>query len=301
LNLHARLNVDRPSGLVLSCRVAFILDTLRLIRVVNCLLAMVGVWIGAYLTWFAPSFYGPTVVSIVAFLACAAGNALNDLVDVETDRVNHPHRVLVRNRLSRRFARHLVVVLNVVALAAGAAVSLAVLAVGVVTVGLLVAYNLKLKRLPGAGNATVALLAGLTFVTGGLAVDPVLTFRLPGPLIAAAFAFFFHLVREIVKDVQDMEGDRAAGLNSLPLVIGVTRSLTAALGLFVVLVVLTYVPVFQGWFGRAYEIIAVYLVDLPLLALLIFVWGYPNRGMLAVASAALKAGMVLGLVALILS
>jgi len=297
LNLHARLNVDRSSGLALSCRVALLLDTLRLIRVVNCLLAMAGVWIGAYLTWFGPSFYGPTVVSIAAFLSCAAGNALNDLVDVETDRINHPHRVLVRNRLSRRFVRNLVVVLNVVALAMGAAVSWAVLAVGAVTVGLLVAYNLKLKRLTGAGNATVALLAGLTFVTGGLAVDPVLAFR----LIAAAFAFFFHLVREIVKDVQDMEGDRAAGLTTLPLRIGASHSLTIALGLFVALVVLTYVPVFQGWFGRTYEMIAVYVVDLPLLALLIVVWGYPNRRMLAVASATLKAGMVLGLVALILS
>jgi len=281
--------------------VTLLLDTLRLIRVVNCLLAMVGVWIGAYLTWFGPSFYGPTVVSIAAFLACAAGNALNDLVDVETDRINHPHRVLVRNRLSHRFVRNLVVVLNIGALAIGAAVSWAVLAVGAVTVGLLVAYNLKLKRLTGAGNAAVALLAGLTFVTGGLAVDPVLAFRLPGPLIAGAFAFFFHLVREIVKDVQDMEGDRAAGLTTLPLRIGASHSLTIALGLFVVLVILTYVPVFQGWFGRAYEIIAIYLVDLPLLALLIIVWGYPNRRMLAVASSALKAGMVLGLVALILS
>ena len=278
-----------------------IVDVLRLIRLVNCVLASVGVWIGAYLVWLSPVYYGPTVVSIAAFLACAAGNVLNDLVDIETDKFNRPTRVLVAGRLSRRFARNLTIVLDAVAIIMGIAVSSYVALVGALTIGLLVAYNLKLKRIPLLGNAVVALLAGLTFISGGLAADPALTFRLPGPLIAAVFAFLFHLVREIVKDVQDMEGDRRAGLNSLPLSAGPSRSLLIALGLFVVLVVLTYVPIFAGWFGRTYEIITVYLVDLPLLAVLIFAWGYPRPRMLAVTSGALKIGMVLGLVALVLA
>lgn len=278
-----------------------IVDVLRLIRFVNCLLASVGVWVGAYLVWLSPVYYGPTVVSIAAFLACAAGNTLNDLVDIETDKINRPTRVLVSGRLSRRFARNLTIVLDFIVILMGIAVSPSVALVGALTIVLLLAYNLRLKRIPLLGNAIVALLAALTFITGGLAADPALTFRLPGPVIAAIFAFFFHLVREIVKDVQDMEGDRRAGLNSLPLKAGPSRSLLIALGLFVVLVVLTYVPIFEGWFGRRYEIITVYLVDLPLLALLIFAWQYPHTRMLAVTSGALKTGMVLGLVALVLA
>lgn len=278
-----------------------LINTLSLIRVLNCLLASAGVWIGAHLTWTDPSYYGPTVASIAAFLICAAGNAMNDLVDIEVDRTNHPQRVLVTGRLSPKYARNLTVSLNAAALVLAVAISLYILVVGLVTISLLTAYNLRLKRIPLAGNAVVAMLAGMTFITGGLAVDPALTFRLPGPLVAAAFAFFFHLVREIVKDVQDMEGDRHVGLSSLPLKVGVSRALSLALVAYVVMVLLTYLPVLNDWYGRTYEIITVYLVDLPLLVFMIVIWKCPSPRMLAIGSTALKAGMVLGLVALVLA
>jgi len=281
--------------------VSQVVEIARLIRIVNCLLAALGVWIGAYLTWLTPEYYGPLIASIAAFFACAGGNVLNDLVDVEIDRINRPERVLVRGALTRQQALRLAIGLNLLALLLAVSVSLEMLIMAGATVGLLVAYNLYLKRIPLVGNISVALMAGLTFLTGGLAVDVSLAFRLPGPLIPMLLAFFFHLVREIVKDVQDQEGDRRAGIKSLPLVIGPSGSLLVALGLFVLLVILTTLPVFAGWFGRSYEIIAIYIVDLPLLGFLVFVWGNPTQRMLAVGSSALKAGMVLGLVALLLA
>lgn len=256
---------------------------------------------GAWMTWFVPVYFGPVIAACAAFLICAAGNVANDLIDIEADRINHPERVLVRGGLTPAFARNLTIGLNLIALILAAALSFWMLAVAAATIALLLAYNLYLKKLAVAGNLTVALLAAMTFITGGLAVDPDLAFRLPGPLIPAVFAFFFHLVREIVKDAQDVEGDRQAGGKTLPQLIGVSASLLTALILFVVLTILTCIPVFYGWFGNTYKIIAVYAVDLPLLALLIFVWGNPSRLMLALSSAFLKLGMVLGLVALVLS
>lgn len=277
------------------------IDYLRLVRLVNCLLAMIGVWVGAYLTWSFPVYYGPLIASISAGLVCAAGNAVNDLVDIEGDRTNHPQRVLVRGKVSTRGALRLALILNLLAVAIAATVSLAVTLLALVAIGLLTAYNLKLKRVPLLGNSLIALLSGLIFLSGGLAVDTSLAFRLPGPLIPMVFAFFFHLVREIVKDVSDIEGDRERGIRSLPQVVGVSRSLILALGLFALLVILTYLPIFAGWFGRSYEIITVYFVDLPLLAFLIFMWGNPSPRMLTVGSMALKVGMGLGLVALLVA
>jgi geranylgeranylglycerol-phosphate geranylgeranyltransferase len=276
-----------------------IIDWLRLIRLVNCLLASVGVWIGAFLTWSAPEYYGPMVVSIAAFLACAAGNVLNDFVDIKVDAVNRPDRVLVSGRIRPRAARNAAVGINIVAVLVGTAVSWPVTILGLSTVILLTAYNLRLKRWPVIGNVAVAFSAGLTFIAGGLAVDPAAAFRLPGPLVGAVFAFLFHLVREIVKDVQDMEGDRRAGLGSLPLVWGVSRALAVAVGLFAVLVVLTFIPVQRHWFGPAYTIISIYVAELPLLVLLACTWRFPRPRMLAVTSGALKVGMALGLVALL--
>ena len=276
-----------------------ILDIFRLIRVANCFLATVGVWIGAYLTWLQPVYFGPLVAGLAAFCVCAAGNIVNDLRDIETDRIVHPDRVLVRGSLSIRLARNLAITLNVAAVIMAAAVSWVLTAMAVATIGLLLAYNYYLKQVPLAGNATVALLSGMTFVTGGVAADPVLAFRLPGPLIPMAFAFFFHLVREIVKDVQDIEGDRRQGVNSLPQVIGQSRSLAMALLFFMILVILTLIPIGAGWFGRTYEVLTVYVVDLPLLGLLVVLYGFPTAKMLRISSTALKIGMAIGLVALL--
>jgi len=263
-------------------------------------MAAVGVWIGAYLTWWLPVYYAPLMASLAAFCICAAGNIINDLLDVEIDRVNRPDRVLVRGGLSIGYAKGLAAGLNVVALLLAVVVSVPVMLMALAVIGLLAAYNVWLKKMPLVGNAAVALLAGLTFLTGGVAVDATMAFRLPGPLIPAIFAFFFHLVREIIKDVQDTDGDQRAGIRSLPLVAGVTASLTAALILFFVMALLTFVPIAYGWFGPAYKIITVYIVDLPVLCLLIIVWGYPSRAMLKAASLALKVGMMLGLLALML-
>ncbi len=277
------------------------IETLKLIRVVNCLLAMVGVGVGAYMTWLRPILYDPLVSAMAAFLVCAGGNIVNDLFDLETDRVNHPHRVLVRNSLSRRYAIILAVVLNVLAILLAIAVNWAVMVVAMSVIILLLLYNYRLKKIPLLGNIVIAFLAGLTFITGGLAVDNVMAFVLPGSLIPAAVAFLFHLAREIVKDVQDIEGDRQAGIKTLPQVIGIRSSLLVALLVFLLLVLLTYVPIFVGWFGKYYTIITVYLIDLPLLALLIFLWGNPTPKMLQASSVSLKAGMGLGIVALLVA
>ncbi len=277
------------------------LETIRLIRPVNCLLAMAGVWIGAWMTWFHPVYYNPLLASLAAFLTCAGGNSINDYLDISIDRINRPERTLVKGTLSRPDALKVGIGSNVLALVLALTVNQAVTITAVIVISLLLAYNLFLKRVPLAGNVTIALLGGLTFITGGLAVDPTLTWVLPGPLIPAVFALLFHLVREILKDVQDREGDRQAGIRTLPQIIGVQPALLVCLALFLLLVIFTFVPIVTGWFGDVYKVIAVYIVDLPTLALLILIWANPSPKMLNIGSIALKLGMILGLVALVLS
>jgi len=264
-------------------------------------LASAGVMVGAYFTWVVPSLLGPILTAIAAFFVCAAGNAFNDLVDINVDRINHPDRPLVRGEINKETALRLALILTIMALAISALVNIAVFVSTVTAIALLAFYNFKAKHIPIMGNMIVATLGGLTFLTGGLAIDSVLTFTLPGPVIPAVFAFMFHLAREIVKDVEDIEGDRIHGVNSLPQMVGVSRALLTALTVFFIFSILSFVPVLRGWFGRAYEIIAIYLIDLPTLLLLIFIWGNPNRKMLRAGSLVLKGGMVLGILALILA
>ena len=278
-----------------------LLEIVKLIRIVNCLLTMLGVALGAYMAWLGDAYLAAILSAIAAFFVCAAGNALNDLSDINIDRINRPERVLVRGSISEKSASTIVVVFNVVAMAAAIAVNAAVTVIVAAAILLMVAYNLYLKKIPVLGNAVIALLGGLTFMVGGFAADRVMAVTLPGPLIPAVLAFVLHLVREIVKDVEDIEGDRRMGIRTLPQVIGVRPSLLAALCLFFGFVILTYIPIFTGWFGLGYKIIAVYVIDLPMLALLIVIWGNPSQKMLKISSRGLKFCMFAGVVALLLA
>jgi len=264
-------------------------------------MAMVGVWIGAHMTWIVPRFYGPAIAGLAGFFICAAGNVVNDLVDIELDRKTRPRGVLVKGTLSHRYAFALALVLNVAAVALAASVSITLAIMAVVVAGLLYLYNYWLKKVALLGNLTVSLLAGLTFITGGVAVDPNFAFELPGPLVGFVFALLFNMVREMVKDVQDIEGDRAAGINTFAVLVGSQKALLLALVFFFILVILSFLPVLYGWFGNWYKIIAIYVVELPLLAFLIFLWGDPTPTMLKIASAFLKIGMALGFVALVMA
>ena len=278
-----------------------LLDYLKLIRVINCTIAAAAVLIGAYFTWTSTVYYAPVMSAIAAFLVCAAGNVVNDIVDIDIDLINQPQRVLPAGDISKSAATKLAIALTVVAVIVSLAINWQVLSAVMLAIALLALYNFKAKKIPIFGNLIIALLGALTFLTGGLAVDESLTFALPGPIIPALFAFFFHLAREILKDVEDIEGDRRVGIKTFPQVVGESRAMLAVLVLFFIMVVLTFIPVLAGWFGRAYEILTIYIIDLPLLLLLIFIWGNPSRKMLRIGSIGLKAGMLLGIVALIVA
>lgn len=237
--------------------------------------------------------------ALAAFFICGAGNVHNDIVDISVDKISHPSRALAAGRLSRKAASSIAIVIALTGLALAFYSNSTVALVGGTTLCLLYLYNVQFKRRPLIGNCVIALLGALTFMTGGLAVDLRSAFELPGPILAAVFAFIFHLVREIVKDVQDMQGDRTAGIRTLPQLIGAPNSLLLALVLFIILAVLTCVPIITQWYGIGYALIVLIAIDLPLLTLLSVTWRKPSERNLRLVSSGLKAGMVAGLVALV--
>ncbi len=260
---------------------------------------MVGVWIGAHLTQVEGEHFRPYMAGLATFLVCAFGNVINDLIDIELDKINRPRRVLVRGALTRGFAVGLAVASGGLAILLSLTVGWEVTTMVLVAIALLAAYNLWLKQIPLLGNFVVAVLGGLTFVTGGLAAAPERILDLPGALLPALMAIPFHLVREIVKDVEDIVGDSLAGIITLPQLIGARPALAMASGLFLSLVGLTIIPIWAHWFGPLYEVIALYIIDIPLLGLLICLWLRPRQPLLAITSVALKLGMLMGIVALL--
>ena len=173
-----------------------IYSLLRLIRVHNCLLAGVGVWMGWYLTGLNTGKTDALLASLAAALVCGAGNAFNDYIDIEIDRINHPARPLPKGDIPAYLAVLTMLIFNVIALVLGIMVNAAVFLVVAVAVVLLLVYNLNLKKQPLSGNITVSLLGGATFIVGGLTVNMSYVGVLPGPLVPAVFAFIFNICRE---------------------------------------------------------------------------------------------------------
>lgn len=160
------------------------------------------------------------ILSISTVLITAAGYVINDYYDVKIDYVNKPQRVVVGRYLKRRPIIILHATLNTFGIIGGIWVSWLIGIINFFAVGLLWLYSNRLKRLPLMGNLSVALLTGLSVVI------VYILFRESIFLFAAyaVFAFFISLIREIIKDMEDVEGDKKFGCKTLPIRIGIRNS-----------------------------------------------------------------------------
>ncbi|ELY99902.1 prenyltransferase [Natrialba chahannaoensis JCM 10990] len=221
---------------------------LELTRPVNVLAASVLTFIGAFVAGGLGSYPLQTGAAVAATgLAVGAGNAINDYFDREIDRINQPDRAIPRGAVSPRGALVFSIVLFAAAVGLALTLPLEALAIAGINLLALVAYTEYFKGLPGLGNALVAYLVGSTFLFGAAAVGEI------GPAVVLfALAAVATLSREIIKDVEDIEGDREEGLNTLPIAIGERQSLYVATALLVVGVVASPLPYVLGYFELEY-------------------------------------------------
>ncbi|CQH51065.1 (S)-2,3-di-O-geranylgeranylglyceryl phosphate synthase [Halobacterium hubeiense] len=225
----------------------------ELTRPVNTVAAGALTFIGAFVAGGAFAEPVATAAAVGAtWFATAAGMAINDYFDREIDRINNPERAIPRGAVSARGA--LAFSLALFAGAVALALLLPPLALGIAAVNLLglVTYTEYFKGLPGAGNALVAYLVGSTFLFGAAAVgDP-----LAGGVLAV-LAALSTFTREVIKDVEDVAGDREEGLRTLPIVMGERRALVLGTVLLIVAVLASPVPYLAGTFGVWYLVVVV--------------------------------------------
>ncbi len=174
----------------------------------------------------------------------AAGYVINDYFDTKTDLVNRPDTVIIGRVLNRRWAILLHVIFNTIGIGLGAYISFYIgipilTFVFVLITGILWFYSTTYKRQFLIGNITVAFLTALVPLMVILFEIPLLN-KEYGLLMKelrsdfthiilwvsafALFAFLLTMIREIIKDVEDFEGDSAYGRKTMPIVLGVLNS-----------------------------------------------------------------------------
>jgi len=174
----------------------------------------------------------------------AAGYVINDYFDTKTDLLNKPEKVILGRVLNRRWAIIIHIGFNTIGIGLGAYISfyigLPVLTVVFVLItGILWFYSTTYKRQLLIGNITVAFLTALVPLMVILFEIPLLNDKY-GLLLKelnsdfmhiilwvsafSLYAFLLTMIREIIKDIEDFEGDQAYGRKTMPIVLGVVNS-----------------------------------------------------------------------------
>lgn len=232
---------------------------LALARPLNLVLALLSVLLVVWLVGLT----NPILVWASGFtvmMVTAAGNMLNDVADLETDRINRPDRPLVKNHLPVSTVK----IVWKLMMVAGIVVSMFYLPIEATLLasanaGLLIWYSARLKGTPLLGNVLVSWLLASVFIFTGLVAG-----QSESTFFPAMVVFFFSLPRELVKDACDEPGDRLAGYHTFPVVAGLRVTRHVLLFLLSTAILSGFYPVWIGAWGTGFLVVYLLLV-LPVL------------------------------------
>lgn len=175
----------------------------------------------------------------------AGGYLINNIFDRGTDEINKPNDVVIGKQISESMGYNLYIALNIVGVGIGFYLANAVYkssfsAVFIIIAATLYVYANGLKQTLLIGNIIIALLLSLSILIIG--IFDLLPMIVPenqagmGVIFKilidyAVFAFIINFIREIVKDLEDVNGDYNQGMSTLPIVLGVTRTAKVVFGL----------------------------------------------------------------------
>jgi len=236
--------------------------------------------------------YGLLVLSTV--LIAAAGYVLNDILDQETDYDNRPDSTIVGRLISEKTAYNFYFVLNVLGVAIGFYLSNLIQRPGFTAAFIIVSatlymYSSSLKQMLLVGNIIVALLLSFSVLIIGLFDLLPATggdnIKIMGDIFMilihyAVFAFAINLIREIVKDMEDIEGDYNQGMSTLPIAIGTgkTSKVVFALGVITIIVLLLYINVnlmsSQLYYAVIYSLL---FIVAPMIFFVIKIWSAKTK------------------------
>lgn len=270
----------------------------QLARPLNGVIAFISAWLGGIFASGRPFDIITDVklvyVSVATLLLLSAGNSINDYCDYKIDQINKPNRPLPSGRIRRRNALFFAAVLIVLGIGLGALINWEAVFIAILVSILLISYAVMLKGTPFVGNLVVGSLTSLTFISGGVAIGSV-----QGTYIPAIFAFLFTTSREIVKDLEDTEGDKKDNLKTLA-VLNPKLAVIITLILMLTLILFSPIPFLLNIYTWHYFLAIIIGVDLVLIFLGIQLYKDYSRTSCALIQRWLKWDIFVGLCAIFL-
>lgn len=234
------------------------------------------------------------ILAIVsAGLVVAAGNVINDFFDVEIDIINKPNRPIPSGRVSKNEAIILFCIASVSASITSFLLSYLAFIIVLVTLFFLFTYSFIFKSIPLVGNVIIAFCTGLAFIFAGIVAQ-----NIRAAFIPAFFAFQINLIRELVKDIEDIEGDDKNSYKTYPIKFGLVKTKFLIYFLTFILILSTLFPFLFRLYRIEYFLIVLFFVNLPLIYFLKVFGRFNFSNSISTLSIVLKAVMITGLISI---
>ena len=269
---------------------------IRLLRPLNLFTSALAVLLSSLIVHYRGPVEITILVTFVVISFNAAANAFNDYIDYEVDKINRPLRPLSLGLVSRESALFLTLILFGIG-------SIAVLELNktaqLIAFGfalpLMIIYSWFLKGVPLVGNVVVSTILGMTFLFSGTAFE-----NLKAMIIPAALAFGLTMVRELVKDIADMDGDQSSGLKTYPVYFGLNNAVKLTLVLAAVIGIGAFIPFLTGYYGIGYGVLLILVVEIPLGVVVVSLMNNPGITVAIRSARLLKFSTLGGLIAIYL-
>ncbi|MFH2106947.1 MAG: UbiA family prenyltransferase [Candidatus Micrarchaeota archaeon] len=274
----------------------------RLVRFEHAIMLALAVFIGeTVVLGKIPDLASPIIIlSLLVPIFSEMGSfALNDYLDIETDRLNkRDDRPLANNELSPKFAFYFSWISIFISIGLAYFINLYAFAIAIIFNLLAIAYNYKLKDLPLVGNSYIGLTMAIPFIFGNYVVSDKLA---PVAIVLALLGLVSGIAREIIKSVEDMKGDSEARKSkTLPILIGESSARKIASILYLLFIPLTVLPFMYGLNLNPMNVPLIGLADLGILYLAVSVWTTGNAEVMKMARKSSLVCLFIGLIGLLL-
>ncbi len=246
-------------------------ELLELIRPQNIALVFAYTILGAYLSQGITIFMMPHVMlaGVVVSLITAFGNVFNDYMDRDVDKLEYPNRPIPSGRISSLATFVFAIFLAIVAVIVASKLSIELFIMAIISLLLSCVYSIYFKRTVLLGNLLVALLVAMVLIFGGV-VSGGLT---PSIWVASALTFFYSLTQEILFDIEDIEGDRKAGIQTIATYFGTRKALIFYRVLACFFIGAAFWPWFAGWVSDWYFYTVIPCTILPTIGIVMMLGG----------------------------
>ena len=247
-------------------------------------------------------------------MIAAGGYVINNIMDQETDEIAKPKDVIVGKHISEAMAYNLYIAFNIIGVGIGFYLSNLIQkpmfsSIFIVVAGTLYMYATSLKQSLLIGNIIVALLLGFSVIVVGIYDLYPATYEgnraQMGVLFSilvdyAVFAVLINFIREIVKDIEDMDGDYNAGMSTLPILLGKERTAKVVFGITFIPIILLIWYINKNLWSLDWVMYYLLLFVLaPLLYFLIKIWSAKSKKDFKHLSTVLKLVLFFGILSIV--